>query len=120
MFVKSKHYGNYIVKVRIDLSAELGLDPSEDAYIVLRELPTVDVIGLKEAYVKGEREALEFFRERLPDMIVDHNLYEDENKKMDPAGVVALLFERAAAVMKVTNQYSDAIFPTSRSQTPGA
>ena len=120
MFVKSRHYGNYIVKVRIDLAAELGLDPSEDAYIVLKELPTMDVVGLKEALKKGEREAVEFFRERLADMIVDHSFYETETQKMKPADIVELLFEKNACVGKVVGEYVNAIFPTSKSLTPGA
>ena len=58
--------------------ATVGLEKDEDAYVVLKELPTLEMMQLNEAHEKGRKELLEFFVEVLPLIIVEHNLYETE------------------------------------------
>lgn len=101
MFVKTKDYGNYIHTQRIDLGSEFGKEDSE-IFIVLREMDTKSVIKLKASSASGEEGAtLETFREILPNLIVDHNFYESDDKKMDSKEVTELLFEKISTIAKV-------------------
>ena len=40
MFVQKRDYGAFLQTVRVNVGKEVGLENDEDAYIVLRELPT--------------------------------------------------------------------------------
>lgn len=40
------------------------------------------MMQLREAHEKGRKELLEFFKDVLPLIIVDHNLYETENSAL--------------------------------------
>lgn len=102
MFVKSRDYGKYIFTQKIPLGKEFGFETEEEVYITLRELDTKSVLKLKEAGNEdSETASLEVFREILPTLIVDHNFYETEEKKMNTAEVTNLLFEKVSTVGKV-------------------
>ena len=101
MFIRNKDYDNYIFKQRVNLGEEFGKEP-EEVFIVLRELDTKSVLKLKEAGSEdSETRSLEVFREILPNIMVDHNFYEDEQTKMDSTAVTNLLFEKVSTVGKV-------------------
>ena len=53
MFVQKRDYGAFLQSVRINVGKEVGLLNDEDAYLVLRELPTLDHIVCPTAYLKG-------------------------------------------------------------------
>ena len=84
MFARERDYSAFLQTVRIDVGTLVGLEKDEDAYIVLKELPTLEMLRLKEASDKGERATLEVIRELLPSMITDHSFFEDTKgqKKM--------------------------------------
>lgn len=113
MFVRQKAYDNCIQKVRIEFGELLGCKEDKEAYIVLKELPTLETMRLNEAHEKGQSELLEFFLGVLPKIIVEHNLYETEEKKMTNEAVVDLIFEKLEVTTKVITEYTEAIF-TSR------
>ena len=112
MFVKKRNYDNCIQKVRINVGTLVGLDSDEEAYLVLKELPTFQMIGLKNAQQNGEDGLLHYIEEILPSIIADHNFYEDENKKMSNEDVTKLIFERIDLSTKVINDYINASFFT--------
>lgn len=112
MFVKSKNYDNCIQKVRIEVGTLVGLDNDNEAFITLRELPTFEMLGLKEAYDKGEDGVLRYLREIMPSLIVDHNFYEDEKAKMTNEALTDLIFERVDLSNKIINGYTSAAFFT--------
>lgn len=104
MFIKSKDYGNYIHTHRIDLGDEFGKE-KEEVFITLREMDTKSVLKLKNgASEDSEGKTLEVFREILPNLIVDHNFYETEDKKMSSDEVADLLFEKIGAVGRVLTE----------------
>ena len=110
MFIKSKDYQNYIHTQRINLGEEFGKE-NEEVFIVLRELDTKSVLKLKESSSKdSETASLDTFREILPGLIVDHNFYESEEKKMTSDEVTELLFEKVSTVGKVLNSLKEANF----------
>ena len=53
MFVQKRDYGAFLQTVRVNVGKEVGLENDEDAYIVLRELPTLEMMELRDAYSKG-------------------------------------------------------------------
>jgi hypothetical protein len=112
MFIKTRHYENCIQKVRIEVGTLVGLEADDEAYIVLRELPTLEMLKLKEASEKGENETLTLLRDLLPSILVDHNFYEDADakKKMDNREVSSLVFESLDLTVKVVNSYTHAAF----------
>ncbi len=108
MFIKNVN--NYIVKTKINIGTLLGCETDEEAYIVLREPTTELAIKLKNASGEGEEGILNFFKDALPKIIVDHNLMETEEKKMSKEDVASLIFENLPLTMKVVEEYSESAF----------
>ena len=73
MFSRRRNYDNCIQKVTLEVGTLVGLQKDDEAYITLRELPTLEMLNLKEASEKGEKETLEVFRSLLPSIIADDN-----------------------------------------------
>lgn len=111
-YVRSKAYENAIQKVRVDFGTLIGLEKDEDAYVVLKELPTLEMMKLNEAHEKGRKELLEFFKDVLPLIIVDHNLYETEKQRMSDEDVAAFIYEKLDLTGKVIGEYASASFFT--------
>lgn len=116
MFVQKRDYGAFLQSVRVNVGKEVGLSKDEDAYLVLRELPTLEMLELRDAYEKGQKELLVFFKEVLPKIIIEHNFYETEDKKMDNDAISRLIFERMDLSGKVIGEYSSAAFFTRQSK----
>lgn len=108
MFIKNVN--NYIVKTKINIGTLLGCETDEEAYIVLREPTTELAIKLKNASGEGEEGILGFFKDALPKLIVEHNLYEEEGKLMTKSDVASLIFENLPLTMKVVEEYSESAF----------
>ncbi len=114
MFIKAKNYDKCIQKVRITVGTLVGLEKDDEAFIILKELPTLLMLKLKDSSQKGENETLSLLKELLPIILVDHNFYEDENgqKKMKSEDVASLIFESLDLTVKVVNEYTRASFFT--------
>lgn len=110
MFVKAKDYDKFLIKVRVDIGTELGLENNNEAFVELKEMSTIETMQLKEMTTKGEIELLKYFKDTLPTILVDHNLYVDENKKMTNEEVVYLLFEKSALATRVIGDYLQKAF----------
>jgi len=116
MFIKAKNYDKCIQKVRIEVGSLVGLERDDEAYILLKELPTLEMLRLKDSSEKGENETLSLLRELLPSILVDHNFYEDESGKikMKSEEVASLIFESLDLTVKVVNEYTHAGFFTQK------
>lgn len=114
MFIKTRNYDKCIQKVRIEVGTLVGLEKDDEAFILLKELPTLEMLRLKEASEKGENETLCLLRDLLPSILVDHNFYEDESgkKKMKGEEVASLIFESLDLTVRVVNEYTHAGFFT--------
>ena len=112
MFIKTRHYDTCIQKVRIEVGTLVGLEADDEAYIVLKELPTLEMLRLKEASEQGENQTLTLLRDLLPSILVDHNFYEDADakRKMENREVASLVFESLDLTVKVVNEYTHAGF----------
>ena len=119
MFIQKRDYGAFLQSVRVNVGQEVGLERDEDAYLVLRELPTLEMMELRDAYSKGQKELLVFFRDVLPRIIIEHNFYETEEKKMTNEALSGLIFERMDLSGKVIGEYSSASFFTRKNQKDG-
>ncbi|MBO4393480.1 MAG: hypothetical protein J5800_03970 [Spirochaetales bacterium] len=111
-YVRNKAYENAIQKIRVEFGTLIGLESDEEAYVVLKELPTMEMMQLNEAHEKGRKELLEFFKDVLPLIIVDHNLYETETEKMSNEAVAAFIYEKLDLTGKVIGDYASASFFT--------
>lgn len=109
-FYRDKNYENCIQKVKINLGKAFGSDKDEDIFVELKELPTLETMKLRDAYEEGEVQLMEYLRKVLPNVLIDHNFYETEAKKMKNEDVIGLLFEKLEATSKVVSEYSDALF----------
>ena len=116
MFVRNKNYDNAIQKVRIDVGTLVGLEKDDEAYVVLKELPTSEMLRLKDASDGGESAIMDFFKSVLPKIITDHNFYETEQKKMTNEAVTEFIFEKLELSSKVISGYSNAAFFTQMSK----
>lgn len=113
MYVQTKNYGNAIQKVRINIGLELGLEEAEEVFIEMKEMSTLDVIKLKKVTAEGDEYGVTlFWKETLPKVIVNHNLYIDEQTKMTNEQVIDLVFEKVELTGKVFDEYAHANFFT--------
>ena len=119
MFSRKRNYESCIQKVKIEVGTLVGLEKDDEAFITLSELPTLEMIKFKDASEKGESEVLLLFKEVLPNIIVDHNFYEDDEgkKKMDNTSITDLIFASLELTSKVIKSYTEASFFTQRKQT---
>ena len=116
-FIRQKAYNNAIQKVRVEFGTLIGLEKEEDAYVVLKELPTLEMMQLNEAHSKGHVELMKFFHEVMPHILVDHNLYETEEKKMTDKAVTDFIFEKLELTSKIVSEYAGAAFFTRLNKT---
>jgi len=111
-YIRKQAYDNAIQKVRVNFGKLIGQEKDEDAYVVLKELPTLEMMELKDAHEKGQTELLKFFKDVLPKIIVEHNLYETETQKMSPSDVASFIYEKIDLTGKVIGEYASASFFT--------
>ena len=109
-FYKDKHYANAIQKVRIDLGSIFGLEKDDEVHILLREPSEVESISFKKELTADEVKGVEFFKSILPGLIVDHDFFEDETKKMSNEDVAELVFSKSEAADHVLETYTNAVF----------
>ena len=114
MFIRSKHYDNCIQKVKIEVGTLVGLEKDDEAFITLKELPTMDMLRMKQAAEDGDNAPLELLKELLPEIITDHNFYEDEEgkQKMSNEDIASLVFDSLELTSKIVNDYTSASFFT--------
>lgn len=111
MFVKNKNYDRAIQKVRIEVGTLVGCEEDSEAYITLKELPTKDMIELrKQSQANDEGSFIEYMRTVLPHIIVDHNFYQTEQKKMSNEEVTEFIFEKLELTSKVLMEYINRSF----------
>ena len=110
MFIREQAINNGIQKVRINLGLLLNQEKDEDAYIDLKELPTLEMMQLSEAHGKGQKDLMLFFKGVLPTIIFDHNIYEKKDKKMTNQELADFIFERLDLTSKVLSDYANASF----------
>ena len=105
----SFHKGkNYLKTVTIDISEELS---SENTFVKFREPTTGEAFSLK---AEDETSSIEAFRVLLPQILIDHNFYEDEAEttKMSNEDVVTVLYSTYPAFTKVLTEYTSGVFRT--------
>lgn len=110
MFVYKKNYQNAIQSTRVYIGDLLGCETKEEAYIDLKEMKTSLVLEMKKAQEKGDDEVVLFFQKMLPEIILSHNLYEDDDKKMSNQDVTNLVFDKIELAMRVIHEYSQMSF----------
>lgn len=110
MFVKArKPYGG-LTTTQIDIGKFIDDD---DSFIVLKEPSVRQSMFLRapQEGLDGESAMVAAFLEILPDLIVDHNLYEDEDKLMDKQGVADIICDKTPLALFVLKEYSEKLFP---------
>lgn len=112
MFIRNKNYEKCIQRIKIEVGKIVGLSKDDEAFITLREIPTIDMLKLMNASNESDVKTLEFFRDILPSIIVDHNFYESEQEKMKPKSLASLIFESIELTQKILGDYLSASFFT--------
>lgn len=111
MFIKSKQYDQAIRKVTINVGKLFGLETDEEAFITMKELPTMEIMKLKTAVSEGEEASFKCMKEMFPQIITDHNFYMEEGKKMSNKDLIDLVFEKFSVTQEVVSKYTAAVFP---------
>lgn len=109
MYIKKNDYDKALRKVKIEFGTLVGLDTDAEAFLELKELDTLTTLKLRSLADKQD-EVIAYFKEILPSIIVDHNLYETEDKKMSNKDVASFIFEKLELSTKVMTEYTKAIF----------
>lgn len=107
MYIRSRDNTNYIKKITINLGEELGQEKPEDVFLVLREMKTSAYLQMADVAEEGTKAIFDFFRQELPNLIVNHNIYETEAKLMSNEDIAELVFETKDATKKVVETYSN-------------
>ena len=116
MFVRQKQLENCIQRVRINIGKLVGLEQDDECYIILKELPTLEILKLKEAHNEGLGAVMKYFKDVIPYILVDHNLYETEQQKMKNEDVADLIFQKNELTNKVISEYTASAFFTPASK----
>lgn len=109
MYIKKNNYDNALRKVRIEVGTLVGLETDAEAYLVLKEMDTLTTLKMK-SLTTEHSDVISFFKDVLPSIIVEHNFYETEEKKMSNSEVASFIFEKIDLATKVIEEYSTAIF----------
>ena len=112
---KETPYGG-LKTTKICFGTQLGQDKDEDAYVVLVE-PNVRLAGKLKRL--GEDDALESFVDMLPGLIVEHNLYEDDENLMSNGDVAELIGGKISLALSVLKGFTDGLFPSPPKATGG-
>lgn len=99
-----------IQKVRIEIGNYLGCESAAEAVIDVREPDEFEILRWKEASRESVLKGAEHFRELLKDMIVDHNLMEDENDRMKIPDVVDLICAKTELFDYVVGKWTNSVF----------
>lgn len=119
MYINKRDRFNAIRKVTIQFGTLLNCEKDEDAEIILREPTELEVLQWRDAQAEGTTKSMEKFREILVNLMVSHNLMEDENEKMTNEDVVSLIYEKTEIISKVVTEWSDKVFRTPQNRTEG-
>lgn len=109
MYIKKQNYDNALKKVKVEFGTIIGLDTDAEAFVILKEMDTLTTLKLRSLSDNSD-EIISFFKDILPTIIVDHNLYESEDKKMSAKEVASFIFEKLELSTKVMSDYTSAIF----------
>ena len=88
---------------------------NEDAWVLLREPTTDEAFSLR---TDDENAALEAFRKLLPEIIIDHDFYEDETEqvKLKNSEVAEIVGNSYTGFFEVLNTYTTQVFRSSKSE----
>lgn len=116
-YIRTK--SNYIQKVRLEIGKVMGEQEDSEVFLVLREPTSKMMLEMSELSTENERDMIEYFGKILPEIIVNHNFYEDEaqTQKMSNADIAALIMDTVGAVSTVMEQYYQAAFFTRQQKT---
>jgi len=104
-FIKSKSSG-YLLKKRVEIGLEMGEAAPSDVYIDLREPTEQEKVDLNEAYGNASAaDRLKALYKLFATLMVDHNFYETEDAKMQPAAIMELLKDKSFALEKIIIEY---------------
>ena len=109
MYIKKNNYDNALRKVRIEVGTLVGLETDAEAYLILKEMDTLTTLKMKSITANNE-DVVSFFKDVLPSIIVEHNFYEEEEKKMSNEELASFIFQKIDLTTKVIEEYTTAIF----------
>lgn len=101
MFVKGK---DFISTFRIDLGLELGCEKAEDAFIVLREPTTLELMDLQSSTEQARK-----ILDMIPAVLIDHDFYVSENVRMNAQQVAQTIGEKPTVAVKVMGEYVEKV-----------
>lgn len=120
MYIRDKE-PNYLITVKIDVG-EFFEQKKEDVYIVLREMSTKEFLQFQQKNIMNAGgkdinketkdmitaiELSEYIVDILGNIIIDHNFYEAENKKMDSREVAKIIQHKFNICMYVLKEYQN-------------
>ena len=92
---------NWILSKKIDLTEQFG----EEAWVILREPNTDQVMALRELATLKEREILAGVKDMMASLIVDHNFYADEATKLEPKAALDFVYDKPMAALELVGKY---------------
>ena len=111
-YTHKRDYENAIRKVTIKFGTKLNCESDDDAVIVVREPKEMEVLEWSEAKKDGTKAHMEVFKGMLKDMIIKHNLMDDDVSPMSKEAVVELIFEKTGLCDFVISEWIKAVFPS--------
>jgi len=102
----------FLVKTRVNLGDLLGVAP-EKVWVEMREPDTGDLLQISDQ-LSGASNAkqIEIISGLFPKILVDHNFYESQDKKMSLEAVSTLLKNRSKLTIRATSEYAEKVLFT--------
>ena len=111
-YINKRDRHKAIVKVKIAFGKMLGCEEDSDAEITLREPSEIEVLEWREAQLEGTVSAMKHLKTLLVNLLVSHNLLEDEDTPMTSEDVIDLIFSKNELTSYVTSEWTKAVFHT--------
>ena len=108
-----------IQRVSIEIGTYLGCASDSEAFIEVREPNEFEILRWREETQKSTLKGAEYFKMLLVDMIVDHNLMEDENARMKTPDVVDLICAKTELFDYVLSTWTQKVFRSRLNNTEG-
>ena len=108
MFIRSESKNKGLQSVKLDIGTFFDQEKAEDVQITLREVSIAQSMELTKD--TSSKAVLNMFMELLPDILIEHNLYETPGELMTTENVIDLFKKKGKLLSYIMQEYTRALF----------
>lgn len=108
MFIRSEAKNKGLQSVKLNIGNFFDQEKPEDVQIRLREVTIAQSMELTKD--TSSKAVLNMFMEILPDILIEHNLYETPDELMETGDVIELFKKKGKLLSYIMQEYTRALF----------